>query len=678
MAIESKFRRRAKQLRDQLARHDHLYHVLSSPSISDSQYDALVRELRQLEERYPGLISYDSPTQRIGAPPAQGFVEVTHRNAMLSLGNAFDLNEFRNWYDRTHRLLGGQDFPMLCELKIDGLAVSLTYVGGVLVRGATRGDGTSGEDVTGNLRTIKSIPLRLTKDSPGLLEIRGEVYLSRTAFRKLNAERTNSGLPTYANPRNTAAGSLRQLDPAVTAERKLDIWIYGSGFIQGADIPTTQGETLQWLSELGLRTNPHSRRCPTAESVAEFCEEWLHRREELDYDTDGVVVKVDSRNLWETLGVAGREPRWAIAYKWPAQHATTQLLQIGVNVGRTGKLNPYAILEPVQIGGVTVKQATLHNEDYIRGKDIRIGDSVVVERAGEVIPQVVRVVLDSRPPNIPEFWMPEKCPECSGPVSRESTEAAHICTNAACPAQLYERILHFRSVIDIEGIGLQWVKILMDRGLVKDVTDFYNLGRSALLSLDRMGETLADKILANVEKSKHRPLARLIYALGISHVGEEVAELLVQRFPSIAHLIAATEKDLVEIPGVGPKIARSVTAFFQNQQNRELIDRLTLRGVEMEASRPAVASLQPLMDQRFCFTGTLSAMTRQVAENQMRSLGATTSGSVTRGTTHLVTGTNPSAGKLVMAQNYGARIMSEEEFLEFLSGVDELNNLKRL
>ena len=666
MAVDAKTRRRAEQLRAQLARHSYLYHALDSPAISDAQYDALMRELRALEERRPELVSPDSPTQRGGAPPAKGFAEVTHRAPMFSLANAFNLEDLQAWYDRTRRLLDNQDFPMVCELKIDGLAVSLTYRDGLLVQGATRGDGSTGEDVTGNLRTVRSIPLRLLGDPPSLLEVRGEVYLGHRAFAALNAQRAGAGLPAYANPRNTAAGSVRQLDPAMTAERGLDIWVYGAGFALGDGVPGTQGETLEWLNKLGLRTNPHTRRCPTPNAVADFCQEWLERKEELDYDTDGVVVKVDPRGLWDPLGVVGREPRWAIAYKWPAHQAATRLLKIGVNVGRTGKLNPYAVLEPVQVGGVTVKQATLHNEDYIRGKDVRIGDLVVVERAGEVIPQVVRVVPESRPANAREFRMPQRCPVCGGPVTRDPAEAAHLCTNATCPAQLYERILHFRSAMDIEGLGAQWVRILMDQGLVTDLADFYSLEKEALVGLDRMGETLAAKVLENVAGSRQRPLARLLYALGILHVGAEVAELLAAQFPTMERLMVAAEDHLTEVPGIGPKIAASVAAFFQNQQNRELIEKLARAGVRMEAEAARPAPSGPLADQSFCFTGALSAMPRPAAEAQVQTLGATTTGSVTRKTTHLVAGADPSGSKLRQARQYGTRIMTEEEFLKLL------------
>ena len=667
MAVNARTRRRAEQLREELARHSYLYHALDSPAISDAEYDALMRELRELEERHPELVSPDSPTQRVGEPPAQGFAEVTHRAPMLSLANAFNLEEFQAWYDRTRRLLDGQDFPMVCELKIDGLAVSLTYQDGVLVQGATRGDGATGENVTGNLRTVRSIPLRLLGNAPSPLEVRGEVYLGRRAFAALNVQRVDAGLPTYANPRNTAAGSVRQLDPAMTAERGLDIWVYGTGFAQGDGVPDTQGETLEWLSKLGLRTNPHTRRCTTPDAVAAFCQEWLERREELDYDTDGVVVKVDPRGLWESLGVVGREPRWAIAYKWPAHQAATRLLDIGVNVGRTGKLNPYAILEPVQVGGVTVRQATMHNEDYIRGKDIRIGDMVVVERAGEVIPQIVRVTPESRPPGTRKWRMPRRCPVCGGSVTRDPAEAAHLCTNATCPAQLYERILHFRNAMDIEGLGSRWVRILMDQGLITDVADFYGLEKEALVDLDRMGETLASKVLENVEGSKQRPLGRLVYALGILHVGAEVAELLTAQFPTMERLMAAPEEELTAVPGIGPKIAASVAAFFWNQQNRQLIGKLARAGVRMEAAPTGAAPTGPLAGQSFCFTGTLSAMPRPAAEAQVRTLGATATDSVTRKTTHLVTGADPGASKLQQAQRYGTRIMTEEEFQELIS-----------
>jgi DNA ligase (NAD+) len=551
-------------------------------------------------------------------------------------------------------------------MKIDGLAVSLTYQDGRLVRGATRGDGAVGEDVTSNLRTIRTIPLRLLGDAPPLLEVRGEVFLGKQAFARLNAARETAGLPSYANPRNTAAGSVRQLDPAMTAERSLDIWVYGTGGVQGDGVPDTQWDTLQWLQTLGFKINPDTRRCPTLREVVDFYREWLERWEELDYGTDGVVIKMDDRTLWEPLGVVGREPRWAIAYKWPAHQAVTRLREIGISVGRTGKLNPYAVLEPVQIAGVTVKQATLHNEDYVTGKDIRVGDQVLVERAGEVIPQIVRVIPEGRTGDPPQFRMPVRCPECDGPVVRESGESAHLCTNASCPAQLYERLVHFRGAMDIEGLGSQWVRILLDKGLIKDVADFYTLKMEDLVAQERMGETLATKILANVETTKERPLGRLLHALGILHVGSEVAGLIAEGFPIMERLAAATEEELTEVPGIGPKIAASVATFFRNRQNMDLIAKLEGLGVRMSAEPGKAPAQGPLSGLIFCVTGTLASTPRTQIEARIRSLGGAATNSVTRATSYLVVGDAPGASKLRQAKRYETTILSEEQALALL------------
>ena len=592
MVADSEVRQRAEWLREELSRHNYRYYVLDDPSISDAEYDALIRELRALEERYPDLVTPDSPTQRVGAPPTAGFAQVAHRAPMFSLANAFDQAEFQAWYDRVVRLLEGQDFEMTCELKIDGLAVSLTYQDGMLVRAATRGDGTRGEDVTGNLRTVRSIPLRLLERAPSTMEVRGEVFLGRRAFQRLNVQREQEGLPLYANPRNTAAGSVRQLDPAATAQRPLDIFVYGVGEVEGGALPPTQWETLEWLAALGFRTNPHNRLTPVPDDVGAYYAEWLEGREGLDYETDGVVVKANQRALWDPLGVAGREPRWAVAYKWPAHQVVTRVEAIEINVGRTGKLNPYAVLEPVQVGGATVKHATLHNEDYIRTKDIRVGDSVVVERAGEVIPQVVRVVMDRRRADTLSFHMPASCPTCGSPVVRAPDESAHVCTNASCPAKLLEGVQHFvsRGALDIEGLGAQWVRTLRDEKLVRDVADLYTLRLEDLVELDRMGEVLAAKILANIQGSKVRPLARLVFGLGIPHVGSEVAELLVSHFPAMQRLMEASEEEITQVPGVGPVIAASVVAFFVDPANRELVEKLRSAGLRMEAdAAPAPA-----------------------------------------------------------------------------------------
>ena len=662
---------RAMALRTELAEHNYRYYVLDAPSVSDSAYDSLMRELRELESEHPDLVTPDSPTQRVGAPPAQGFTEVVHRAQMFSLANSFDDDEYMAWVQRTRRLLGGDDFDVTCELKIDGLAVSLTYRNGVLERGATRGDGQRGEDVTPNVRTIRSIPLQLLGSPPELMEVRGEIYMAREGFRRMNEARAAEGLALYANPRNSAAGSVRQLDPTVTATRPLNIWVYAVGYVEGGAVPETQWEMLQWLNDMGIRTNPNNKRYDNPEGALDYYRQWLEGREDLDYDTDGAVVKVNSRAHWETLGVVGREPRWAIAFKWPSQQETTRVLEINVNVGRTGRINPFAVLEPVFVGGVTVQHATLHNADYISEKDIRVGDTVVVERAGEVIPQVVRSLPEHRPADAGPFAMPEACPACGSRVLRAEGEAAHYCTNASCPAQLAEHIFHFvsKGAMDIDGMGPKIATSLLDSGLITDVADIYGLRMEALVELDRMGELLAAKLLRNIEESKERPLPRLLVALGIMLVGSEVAELLATAFGDMDRLRAASEEEMTAIPGVGPKIAASVAAFFADEGNARLIEKLRDAGVRMDADEaPPPAEGLPMSGMVFCFTGTLAAMPRSQGEELVRSLGAAASGSVTKKTTHLVVGAEPGASKVTQAAKYGTQVLNEDEFLALLPG----------
>ena len=670
MPVKVAVERQVEELRRRLAYHSYRYYVLDDQEIDDAAYDGMMRELRSLEERYPELVTPDSPSQRIGAPPAQGFPPAPHTVPMFSLANAFDVDEYAAWTERTRRLLeADQPFDVTCELKIDGLAVSLTYRNGVLERGATRGDGYQGEEVTGNLRTVRGIPLRLLGDAPPLLEVRGEVYIGRRAFERMNETRAAEGLPLYANPRNTAAGAVRQLDPAATADRPLSIFAYGIGAIEGA-APPTQMETLEWLRSLGFPANPHSRHYPEPQGAVSYYGEWIDGRDRLDYDTDGVVVKVNRREHWDALGVVGREPRWAIAYKWPAHQGVTRVAEIGINVGRTGRLNPFAVLEPVQIAGVTVRHATLHNADYIADKDIRVGDLVVVERAGEVIPQVVRVLPDERPAGVVPFEMPDACPVCGGRVGRAPGEAAHVCTNASCPAQLLEHLRHFasRGAMDIDGLGWKWCAILLEQGLVRTIADLYRLSLEKLVTLDRMGEALATRLLDGIEASKGCPLGRLLFALGVPHVGMEVAALLTARFPTMERLMAATEAELTEAPGVGPKIAEGVVAFFQDRQNLDLVEELRTAGVRMDADAPSAAATDlPLSGVSLVITGTLSAMTRSEAAARVVALGGTAGDSITRKSSYLVVGAEPGASKLRRANEYGIALLDEEGFLGLLS-----------
>ena len=548
--VEDNVQQRAAQLREELNYHNHRYYVLDDPVVSDGDYDGLMRELRALEEAHPELVAPDSPTQRVGAKPAEGFAQVQHTTPMLSLANAFNLEELQAWHRRVKGLLDDADFDLVCELKIDGLAVNLTYENGLLTQGATRGDGQAGEDVTQNLRTVRSIPIALQGQPPPRLEVRGEVYMPLEAFRRLNEERAERGEPLYANPRNTGAGSVRQLDPNVTASRNMQIWVYSLGGVENQPGPDGQWKALEWLKSLGFRINPHNRRCRSLEEVYDFYQYWLEERHGLSYEVDGVVIKVDPFFLQSALGVVGREPRWAIAFKFPAQRAVTRLLDIGINVGRTGSLNPYAVLEPVIVSGATVRQASLHNEEDIHRKDVRIGDWVNIERAGDVIPHVVGPVVDRRRGQEKVFNMPANCPVCGSEVVKPETEAMHRCPNTACPAQFFELLKHFvsKGAMDIDGLGEQWCRILIDKGLAGDVADLYFLQKEQLLELERMGELLATKIVDNVQGSRERPLHRLVFALGILHVGSEIADLLVQRYADLDQLAGATEEQLAEIP----------------------------------------------------------------------------------------------------------------------------------
>jgi DNA ligase (NAD+) len=659
---------RVEELRRGLNYHNHRYYVLDDPVVSDAEYDQLLQELRALEAEYPELLTPDSPTQRVGAAPAEGFTQVPHRRPMLSLANAFDLDALGAWHRRVQGLLEVDDFPIVCELKIDGLAVSLIYQDGVLVQGATRGNGMAGEDVTQNLRTVRSIPLTLLGDPPPYLEVRGEVYLPLESFRRLNQQRAERGEPLYANPRNSAAGTIRNLDSRVTAGRNMQVWIYNLMDTGDHPHPDNHWESMEWLKTLGFRVNPHNRLCHTLDEVAGYYHSWVEGRHQLDYEADGVVVKVNSLAYQDSLGVVGREPRWAIAYKFPAERVVSRLLDIGINVGRTGSLNPYAILEPVVVSGVTIRNASLHNEEDIRRKDIRIGDFVVVERAGDVIPQVVGPVVARRTGDEKVFRMPDVCPICGTPVVKDEGEAMHRCPNSTCPAQFFELLKHFvsKGAMDIDGLGEQWCRILIDVGLVRDVADLYFIGKDQLLGLDRMGEILATKIIANIAASKQRPLPRILFALGIFHVGSEVAELLTGRYSSIDQLMQATTDALDEIQGVGPKIASSVVSYFQVPSNRAVIEKLRQGGVRLEQELAVVNPDDlPWRGLTFVVTGTLSSMTRRDAEGRVKSLGGAATSSVTRKTSYLVAGESPGS-KLDTANRLGTTVLDEEAFLALL------------
>ncbi len=667
-----------EQLRAEINRHNYRYYVLDSPEISDAEYDELMRKLKQLEEQYPQFLTPDSPTQRVGAAPVEAFGVVEHPLPLLSLGNVFSKEELLVWYARTSKLVEGRQFDFIGEHKIDGLAVALTYVNGQLTTGATRGDGFRGENITQNLRTIRSVPLSVPKGAPARFEVRGEVFLPKSGFNKLNQERAEEGLPLFANPRNAAAGSVRQLDPRITAKRPLDIYIYMLGYAEGEATPPTHWETMEYLKSLGFKVNPNNALLTSIDEVEEFHHTWVERREGLPYEADGIVVKLNSLDLQRQLGNIGHEPRWAIAYKFPAVQGTTRLIDIGISVGRTGTLNPYAILEPVSVGGVTIKQAALHNEDDIRRKDIRIGDTVLVQRAGEVIPQVVGPVISKRSGQEKEFSLLEKlpkndngkpvCPECRSEVVKPKGEVMYYCPNATCPAQVRERIEHFasRGAMDIRGIGESISAALLREGLVKDVADLYDLHNkyNQLVKLEKIADKSVANMLNAIEKSKDRPLSRVIFALGILHIGEEMAGLLANHFGSIDKLADASGEELLSIPAVGPKLADSIIAFFRQEENRSLLERLRKAGVRLEEEAVKSEEL-PLAGQEFVITGRLEGLTRQEAEARVKALGGSTGSSVTRETTYLVVGADPGS-KLARAQALGTKQLTEEEFLRLL------------
>jgi len=677
----NQLKQRIEKLRAEINHHNYRYHVLDSPEVSDAEYDELMRELQGLETEYPQFLTPDSPTQRVGAAPVEAFGVVEHRYPLLSLGNAFSPEELAAWYKRALKLAGSQKFDFAGEHKIDGLAVALTYVDGKLTTGATRGDGLRGEDITQNLKTVRSIPLSVSGDFPPRFEVRGEVFLPKAGFEKLNRERAKEGLPLFANPRNAAAGSVRQLDPRITAKRPLDIYIYMLGYAEGKATPPTHWETMEYLKGLGFKINPNNQLLKSIEGVEEYYTKWVERRESLPYEADGIVVKVNQIALQERLGDIGREPRWAVAYKFPAVQGTTVLKSIEISVGRTGTLNPYAVLEPVAVGGVTIKQAALHNEDDIRRKDIRIGDTVVIQRAGEVIPQVVGPAVSKRTGREKIFSLLDRlpkndkgrplCPEChQDSIVKPEGEVMYYCSNAACPAQAQQRIEHFasRGAMDIEGIGEAQSVILYNNGLVKNAAELYKLAekRDELLQLENTGEKSVDNLLKAINDSKERPLARLIFALGIRHIGGETAEILARRFGSIDKLSKASRDELMKTEAIGPKIADSILAFFRQEENRQIIQGLKEAGVRL--GEKGKTEELPLSGQEFVITGRLEAFSRQEAEGKIKALGGTAKDNVTKKTAYLVVGADPGGNKLAKAQELGAEQIDEKELLRLLEG----------
>src|SRR5579859_1591812 len=604
--------------------HNHRYYVLDSPEIADAEYDGLMQELRGIEAEHPELESPDSPTQRVGAGPSEQFAVVQHRVPMLSLANAFSADALRAWHERITRLAGREVRDFTIEPKIDGLAIMLRYTRGRFSVGATRGDGSQGEDISATLKTVRTVPLVLADSPPATLEVRGEGYLSASAFKTINDERIASGLPLFADPRNCAAGSVRQLDSRITARRPLDVFIYALGEAEGWQ-PRTQWEMLEAFRAWGFKTNPNNAHVTSIDEVVEACAEWEHRRESLSYEIDGVVVKVNDLDLQSELGAVGREPRWAIAFKFPPVQATTLLKSIEVNVGRTGSLNPYARLEPVQVGGVTISQATLHNEDDIRRKDIRVRDTVLVHRAGEVIPQVIGPILSKRPADAKPYELPTECPRCGSPVVRTEGEAMSRCTGgfAKCPAQRFELLKHFvgRGTMDIESLGEKLAWSLLEHKLVYDPSDIYQLTREQLVALERMGEKSAQNVLDNIAASKTRSLTRVLFALGIRYVGYQNAELLARAFGSMDRLRAASLEEILAVEGIGPKIAESVYAWFREPDglNVGMVDKLAAAGVNMSEGAHALGG--PLAGLTLVVTGRLEHHSRTQIEQRIKDLG---------------------------------------------------------
>ncbi len=657
---------RAKELRAQLDDANYRYHVLDDPQISDAEYDALLRELIDLEDRFAELRTPDSPTQRVGAAASEKFAPYEHHRPMLSLSNAFDANELRAFDERV-RKLAGRTTAYVVELKIDGLATSLRYRNGTLERGGTRGDGRVGEDVTPNLRTIASIPLRLRSPAdsdgvPGEIEARGEVYLRKSDFERLNAARLSAGQPVFANPRNAASGGVRQLDPRLTHERRLSFFAYSIGSLVdgGAATPRTQWEALELLKRLGFAVNPNVKRCAAIDEVIAYCEQWETKRDELDYEIDGVVIKVDDLALQEQMGAAGREPRWATAFKFKAREGRTRLRDIVITVGRTGTLNPNAVLDPVKIGGVTVQNATLHNAEYIAANDIRVGDVVTVVRAGDVIPRVVGPVLSERNGKLRKFVMPDECPVCGADVDHPEGEAMSRCTNAACPAQVFERVRHFcsRGAMDIEGIGDVMAQQLTELGLVRTIADIYRLDVDRLARVPRTGEKTIANLLRNIEASKKRGLARLLTGLGIRFVGTQTAQILADDFGSIDAIVGASVAELQGSEGIGPEVASSVHLFFQQQANESMIEQLREAGVVMSAPKRAPAAKGKLAGKTFVLTGTLPGMTREDASALILQAGGKVSGSVSKKTDYVVAGSE-AGSKLEKAQTLGIAVIDE-------------------
>jgi DNA ligase (NAD+) len=665
---EEHAKNRILELRDLLEKYNYEYHVLDKPSVPDAEYDQLMKELIELENNHPELHDEHSPTSRVGGAVLDFFEKVEHTVPMLSLGNAFNDQDLRD-FDRRVRDGVGDNVTYVAELKIDGLAVSLLYEDGRFIRGATRGDGTIGEDITNNLKTIRSIPFRL-KD-PVMLEVRGEAFMPKKSFQKLNAHREEEGQELFANPRNAAAGSLRQLDPKIAASRNLDIFLYGVGKLEG-HLVDSHDESLTYLSHLGFKTNPEWKKCDNIDEVIEFVNGWQEKRPDLPYEIDGIVIKVNSLYQQEELGFTAKNPRWAIAYKFPAEEVVTKLEGIELNVGRTGVVTPTALLQPVLVAGTTVKRASLHNEDLIREKDIKIGDYVVVKKAGDIIPEVVNVITERRTGDETDFNMPAECPECESKLERLDGEVALRCLNPQCPAQIREGFIHFvsRNAMNIDGLGEKVVAQLFKEQLIDNVADLYKLERDKLLELERMGEKSADNLLAAIEKSKENSLERLLFGLGIRHVGSKAAKTIAQRFETMETLMSATKEELLEVEEIGEKMADSIQLYFSKPEVKELMEELQSLGVNMTYKGPKLVRVEdldtPFAGKTVVLTGKLSILTRNDAKEKLERLGAKVTGSVSKNTDMLIAGED-AGSKLDKAKKLGIDVWDEQQL------VDELN-----
>jgi len=668
--ISPEIRRKVEELREKINYHNHLYHVLDQPEITDAEYDRLFDQLVQLEKKYPELVIPDSPTQRVGAGPLTEFKTVRHSLPMLSLNKASTEEEFLDFHRRVLELSGtdGKKIKYTAEPKFDGLAVEIVYKNGVFTLGSTRGDGIIGEDVTQNLKTIKTIPLKLLSKSvkiPRLIEVRGEVIIPKKEFEKLNREREKKGEPLYANPRNTAAGSVRQLDPQITASRPLEMFAHGIGKLENGKL-SSHSEILKYLKQLGIRVSEHWKLCNNIKEVMDFYHKTLEFREKLDYELDGIVIKVDDLALQNKLGELSRSPRWAIAWKFPPQQEQTRILDIQVNVGRTGALTPVAILKPVRVGGVEVRRATLHNEDEMNKKDIRIGDTVIIQRAGDVIPEVVQVIKANRTGKEKKFKFPDKCPVCGSKAERAEGEAVYRCTGIACPAQLKERISHFASKggMNMEGLGYKFIEQMVDLGLVKDPADLFYLKKEDLMKMDRMGEKLASKLLKAIENGKRADLPHLIYALGIRNVGEHMAQVLAREFKSIDNLAKKKPEELTEIFEVGPIVAQSIYNFFHDPKNLKVLGKMKKAGLVFPVYKETTKKT-PITGKTFVLTGGLESFSRDETKRILESMGARVASSVSKNTDFVIVGENPGS-KLAEAQKFGIKTLKEEEFKKLI------------